>query len=511
MQDVAGGRRMEDLRRYTEKLERLCHLTADVARLGNERSTLKKIVDTAADLVGVQGAHIALVDKDEQQLYGVISSGRHPQGAPRLKFQLSKSAAAQQALKTCRPVAIENAEDDGRVNPRARDLMGIRGVAYMPLLSGKESFGLLILITRRPHGWTPRELDLAKHFADVASVALENSRLMTRLAETEVRFRSLVEHIPAIVYLCDVEPPFRTRYISPQVSSMLGYPPEEWVNDPDGFCLKIVHPEDVGELLNLTAEAARTSGFATAEYPPVSSTGHLIVAGHLLGFRGENSGTFEIFIQLGAILAVVVLERRRFLDLLRPDRRAGFAGPRGCALLLTTSLPALVAGALVHDWIKDNLFGPATVAWALALGGAALLLVEQLRPATVVQDVDGLGYRQALVIGLFQCLALWPGVSRSGATIVGGLLCGLERRTAAHYSFLAAVPVMAAATLYDLMKSWSHLGAQDIAPFAVGFIVAFLSAYAAMRWLVALLGRFTLRPFAWYRILIAPAVYFLVK
>ncbi len=266
MQDATSRRRLEELRRYNEKLERLCSLTADVARLGNERSTLKKIVDTAAGLMAVQGAHIALVDKSEQQLYGVISSGRHPQDAPRLKIQLSQSAAAQRALKTRRPVAIKNAQDDGRVNPRARDLMGIRGVAYMPLLSGKESFGLLILITRRPRTWTPRELDLARHFADVAAVALENSRLMTQLAETEVRFRSLVEHIPAIVYLCDVEPPFRTRYVSPQVESMLGYPPREWMSDSNGFFMKIVHPEDVGGLLDLTAEAARSRGFVTAEY-----------------------------------------------------------------------------------------------------------------------------------------------------------------------------------------------------------------------------------------------------
>ena len=266
MQDVTGRSRLEDLRRYNEKLERLCRLTADVARLGNERTTLKKIVDTAADLIAVQGVHIALVDRDEQQLYGVISSGRHPQDAPRLKTQLSKSAAAQKALKTRRPVAIKNAEDDGRVNRRARDLMGIRGVAYLPLLSGKESFGLLILVTRRPHSWTSRELDLAKHFADVASVALEKSRLMTQLAETEIRFRSLVEHIPAIVYLCEVEPPFRTHYISPQVNSMLGYPPQEWMSDPNGFIMKIVHPEDIGGLIDLTAEAARNRGFATAEY-----------------------------------------------------------------------------------------------------------------------------------------------------------------------------------------------------------------------------------------------------
>ncbi|MBI1950071.1 MAG: undecaprenyl-diphosphatase, partial [Acidobacteria bacterium] len=108
------------------------------------------------------------------------------------------------------------------------------------------------------------------------------------------------------------------------------------------------------------------------EFLPVSSTGHLIVAGHLLGFTGETSETFEIFIQLGAILAVVFLERRKFLDLLRLDGRGGFSGPRGCALLLTTTLPALVAGALLHDWIRNNLFGPGTVAWALLAGGVAI-------------------------------------------------------------------------------------------------------------------------------------------
>jgi undecaprenyl-diphosphatase len=247
------------------------------------------------------------------------------------------------------------------------------------------------------------------------------------------------------------------------------------------------------------------------EFLPVSSTGHLIVAGRLLGFRGETSETFEIFIQLGAILAVVVLERRTFRDLLRPRAPAGFAGARGCALLLTTTVPALLAGALLHDWIKDNLFGPATVAWALLGGGVVILIVESVRPRATVSSVDALGFGRALAIGLFQCLSLWPGISRAGATIVGGLLCGLDRRTAAIYSFVAAVPVMAAATLYDLMKSWSHLGARDVTPFAIGFIVAFVFAYAAMRSFVALLGRFTLRPFAWYRIAIAPAVYFLVK
>lgn len=245
------------------------------------------------------------------------------------------------------------------------------------------------------------------------------------------------------------------------------------------------------------------------EFVPVSSTGHLIVAGRLLGFEGEKAATFEIFIQLGAILAILILERRRFLALARARSSGGFAGPRGCALLAVTTLPALLAGAVLHDLIKERLFGPATVAWALGAGGVAILLVERFRPAPRTLSIDGLDFRQALQIGLFQCLSLWPGVSRSAATIVGGLVGGLDRKAAATYSFLAAVPVMFAATLYDLAKSWSSLESGDALPFAVGFVVSLVCAWAAVRSFVALLGRFSLRPFAWYRIAIAPAVYWL--
>ena len=274
MPGLTNKGRLEELRRHTQKLERLCSLTADIARLGDERVTLKKIVDTAADLIGVQGAHIALVDKDEEELYGVISSGRHPNDAPRLKFQLSQSAAAQKALAGRRPVAIENAEDDRRVNPRARKLMGIRGVAYLSLLSGTESFGLLILITRRPHSWTPSELELARRFADVASVALENSRLMAQLAETEVRFRSLVEHVPAIIYRCDVDPPYRAQYISPQSKAMLGYSVEEWTSDQN-FWMKIVHPDDMDSVIELGKESVRKKGFVTSEYRLLDRSGEV--------------------------------------------------------------------------------------------------------------------------------------------------------------------------------------------------------------------------------------------
>src|SRR5262245_1788490 len=137
------------------------------------------------------------------------------------------------------------------------------------------------------------------------------------------------------------------------------------------------------------------------EFLPVSSTGHLIVAGHLLGFTGQGAATFEIVIQLGAILAIVGLERRRFIGLLRPAQGTAFSGLRGCMLLAATTAPALVAGYLLHDVIKERLFGPATVAWALFLGGVAILVVERYRPAVRIPDLDGIGWKEATVIGLW--------------------------------------------------------------------------------------------------------------
>jgi PAS domain S-box-containing protein len=265
-------RQLQQLRRHNRSLSHLCRLTAEIARLDDESATLQKIIDSAALLVNVHSAHLALVDRTQNELYGVVSSGRHPRNAPRLKLQLSQSFAAREALRTCRPVAISRAEDDARVNPRARNLMGIRGVAYVPLLSGEQSFGLLILVTHRPHAWTADELDLAMNLANIAAVALENTRLMTHLVETESRLRSLIEHIPAIVYVCDVEPPYRTRYISPQVHTMLGYPPEKWTGDPEGLYVKLVHPDDL-QLVIRNDRRALKRGFGTVEYRLLDSRG----------------------------------------------------------------------------------------------------------------------------------------------------------------------------------------------------------------------------------------------
>jgi PAS domain S-box-containing protein len=257
--------KVETLRAHHRKLLRLCSLAAEIAKLGGQRVTLHKLIDAAASLVGVQSAHLALVDKQERTIYGVVSSGRHPPNAPCLRIELSRAPAAHEALRRRRPISIDRAADDPRVSSEARKALAIGGVCYLPLLSGSESFGLLILVTRRPHAWTSEELHLARHLANFASVALENMRLLKQLAETEDRFKSLVEHIPAIVYICDVEPPYRSIYVSPQIETMLGYPSSAWINDP-GFWMKIIHPDDVRQPEGPKDEAVRNTGLVRAEF-----------------------------------------------------------------------------------------------------------------------------------------------------------------------------------------------------------------------------------------------------
>ena len=235
------------------------------------------------------------------------------------------------------------------------------------------------------------------------------------------------------------------------------------------------------------------------EFIPVSSTGHLIVAGDLLGFTGERAKTFEIFIQLGAILSVVWLYRARFLglarDLGRTERSRRFA-----VNLLLGFLPAAVLGLVAHRWIKAYLFTVPTVAGALVVGGLAILLIERTRPVERVPDVDDLPPRLALGVGFAQVLSLFPGVSRAGATILGGYLLGLSRTAATEFSFFLAVPVMFAATLLDLISSRDALTAADVPVFAVGFVVSFVSALVVIRAFLGFVAKRDFTPFAWYRI-----------
>lgn len=247
------------------------------------------------------------------------------------------------------------------------------------------------------------------------------------------------------------------------------------------------------------------------EFLPVSSTGHMILVGDLLHFTGDRAATFEVVIQLGAIMAVVVLYWRRFIGLLRPGPQEGFAGWRGIWLLLLTTLPACVFGLLLHSIIKHYLFNSRSVICALVAGAICMLLVDWKPKKATSASLDELTAKQALGIGFFQCLALWPGFSRSAATIMGGILLGAKRGVAAEYSFIAAVPIMLAATGYDLLKSWHLFTSADLAFFSIGMLGAFISAIAAVKIFVALLARVTLAPFAIYRLCLAPvAWYFLV-
>ena len=253
------------------------------------------------------------------------------------------------------------------------------------------------------------------------------------------------------------------------------------------------------------------------EFLPVSSTGHLIIAGHLLGFMGEKAASFEVVIQLGAILAVVCLYWQRFTRLV-PNRkrllirkRSALAGWSGLWRIALATFPALLVGYLARHTIKAHLFNPEAVTWALALGGAAILLVEHLKSRHVSNDLDRLMPWQAVGIGLFQILALWPGTSRAAATIIGGMLVGLDRKSAAEFSFLIAVPILVAASGYELLKMRDQLGVQDGLELGIGFTVSFLVALIAVKGFVRFLQRGKLTPFAWYRIIVAPIFYYLTR
>lgn len=244
------------------------------------------------------------------------------------------------------------------------------------------------------------------------------------------------------------------------------------------------------------------------EFLPVSSTGHLILAGDLLGFHGEKAATFEVVIQLGAILAVVVLYWPRFTGLLRRRPYASFSGINGIWMLALTSAPACVLGLLLHSVIKQYLFSVPSVLCALIAGALCMIAVEKKHPRPDCLTLDELTPKIALGIGFFQCLALWPGFSRSASTIMGGILLGAKRNIAAEYSFIAAVPIMLAATGYDLLKTWHLFSAGDLPFFAAGIAGAFISALLAIKIFVALLARVTLLPFAIYRLILAPLFYF---
>ncbi|WP_461834738.1 undecaprenyl-diphosphate phosphatase [Desulfothermus sp.] len=246
------------------------------------------------------------------------------------------------------------------------------------------------------------------------------------------------------------------------------------------------------------------------EFLPISSTGHLIIAGELLKFTGEKAKIFEVVIQLGAILSVVCIYWERFLGLIRPSEKK-FSGINGLYLLFLTSLPASILGLLFEKTIKQYLFFPKSVAMALFVGAIMIFIVEGVRKTEKYESLDEITPYLALGIGLFQCLALWPGFSRSAATIMGGMILGANRKLAAEYSFIAAVPIMVGATSLELLKNFNIFSSNDLVILTVGFIVSFISAYIAVKGFIHLLGKTTLRPFGVYRIVLAILVVIFMK
>ena len=236
------------------------------------------------------------------------------------------------------------------------------------------------------------------------------------------------------------------------------------------------------------------------EFIPVSSTGHLILVQNWLNFTGEKENAFIIFIQLGAVLAVVWLYRAKFFKVARNWHRDE-TDRRLIINLILGTLPAVIIGLPTEDWIEAHLFKPFPVALALVLGGVAILWIEARPRKVSVANVDDISIKKAIGVGCIQVLAmLFPGVSRSGATIMGGLMLGLSRTAATEFSFFLAIPAMVGATIIKLLGVSDVIGLADLPLFAVGFVVAFIAALFVIRGLLAFVSSNSFAPFAWYRI-----------
>ena len=232
------------------------------------------------------------------------------------------------------------------------------------------------------------------------------------------------------------------------------------------------------------------------EFLPISSTGHLILAGALLGFSDERAGVFFVAIQTGAMLSVVWEYRARFFQL----------DPNLYRNLAIAFVPAGILGLLFSKYIKSYLFHAVPVALAFIAGGIIILLVERSSFKPRIQDTRSMSWLDALKVGIAQCFALIPGTSRAGATIIGGMLFGLSRPAATEFSFFLAVPTLCAAGAYDLWKNRALFSADDVGMFGVGLAVSFLSAFVVIRWLIRYVATHDFRPFAWYRIVFGALV-----
>ncbi|MCM8794307.1 MAG: undecaprenyl-diphosphate phosphatase [Candidatus Omnitrophica bacterium] len=246
-----------------------------------------------------------------------------------------------------------------------------------------------------------------------------------------------------------------------------------------------------------------------SEFLPISSTGHLILVSHWLGLTGRAVKSFEIVIQGGALLAILLLYRHKVISMGRSLRGRDSAGRRLLVNLFISFLPAALAGAAFHDWIKNHLFEPVPVVWSLALGGVVMIFLNR---GSGSRTLESLSAKEALWIGLAQCLALWPGTSRSMVTIVAALLLGFPATAAAEYSFLLAIPTLGGAAVFELVRGEMPLVQEaGMASFAAGFLTAAVVAAIAVKGFVRYLTTRGLAVFGWYRIILAAAVFCAVR
>lgn len=238
------------------------------------------------------------------------------------------------------------------------------------------------------------------------------------------------------------------------------------------------------------------------EFLPISSTGHLILFGHLIDFQSDSGRAFEVVIQLGAILAVCWMYRQKIIELVKGFFSGDVHARRFAINVFVAFLPAVVIGVLAVDFIKQVLFSPLVVAFALIIGGLIIFAVEarEYKPKTI--EATDISLRQAILVGFAQCVAMIPGTSRSGATIIGGMLSGLSRKAATEFSFFLAMPTMLGAATYDLFRNANVLTSDNLVSISVGFIAAFIAALLVVKALVKFVEKHTLRVFAWYRVLL---------
>ena len=241
------------------------------------------------------------------------------------------------------------------------------------------------------------------------------------------------------------------------------------------------------------------------EFVPVSSTGHMVIVGHLLGFEGNLATVFDIFVQLGAILSVVFIYKERFRRFFTKEGWT-LANGFGAYHVMMGVVPVAGIAYLLHKPITTYLFSPFTVAVGLVAGSLLMVFAEKrygVHNDELLDDLDQLSLKQAFQIGLYQVFSLWPGFSRSGSTLAGGLITGVSRECTAQYTFIIAVPLMFMATVYDLLKNWSLLSVKDFEVLGIGFFVSMVVAYVSVLWFLQFLKRSTLTAFAVYRVLLA--------